>query len=232
MGFNTAINGFNQTIYTAGNLQGAAATMGSAVYAVDQSFQRMGAVFSGDTYQTSPAAYPVQPAATSIQNQMMGLVSSLLGGGLAGGMTHQQTATALRSFKTEGFGVGIKSLGLSTLKAGGIGAAVGAVISGAKHFTEAARGQTSMAAATGNVAADTVGGLLAGTAGGLGAGIASLGLSALGAPGVAVTIGAVAVGALAGVASNRIYLKSDVRDSIAGHVRGALGGAPYVPPTV
>ncbi len=227
---NFAINGLNQAIYTAGNLQGAAATMGQAAMAVDQSFQRVASVFTGDQYQASypyPAAAPIQ-GGEGVKTKIMGLVGSMIGGGLAGGVTHQQTADALRSFKSAGIGTGVKALGLSTLKSAGIGAAVTGVISGVQNFGSVARGNMSAADAGGNVAADTIGGLIAGSAGGLSAGIASLGLSALGATGLAVTIGAVAAGAIGGVSVNRFYLKG-TRDEVAGRLREAFGGTPQVP---
>lgn len=222
------VNGLNQFNYTAGAVQGAAEAMVPAVYAVDNAVQQVASVFTGDTYQQTPY-YPPTPYPTSTSGNGFSLVGSLLSGSVTGAVMHQQTANALRSFRSEGIGAGFKNLGISSLKSAGIGAAVSGLISGVQNFAAASRGEMTKADAGGNIAADTVGGILAGAGAGLTAGLGSLALGSFGAGGLALTIGAAAAGALGSVGVNYLYNSSGLRDSIAGSMRKALGGSDPLP---
>lgn len=215
------VNGMNQFTQSAAAVQGAADAMVPAIYAVDGAINQVTSVFTGDTYQPQqpyPQPYPVSQTPIKV-----GLVGSLLTGAVAGGVTHQQTANALRSFKTDGFGAGMKNLGMAGLKAGAIGAGVSGVLSGLKNFTAASRGEISKARAGGNVVADTVGGLLAGSGGGLSAGVASMALGSFGLSGIGLTIGAAVAGAAGAAGTNFFYNNSGVRDSIADTMSKSFG---------
>jgi hypothetical protein len=222
-GIDGMVNSFNQFTYTAAAVQGAAETMVPAVNAVGGAINQVAGVFTGDTYQqTQPYPPPVYPVSTS--GSGFNLISSILAGGITGGMTHNQTADALKSFKSQGMGAGFKNLGMATLKSAGIGALVSGLVSGVQNGAAAARGEMSKADAGGNVAADTVGGILAGAGAGIGAGIGSLALRSFGVAGLPLTVAAVAVGALGSVGVNHLFNSSGLRDNIAGTMRKAFGG--------
>jgi hypothetical protein len=226
MSIDGIVNGLNQFTYAAGTLQGATEAMVPAVYAVDNAVQQVASVFSGDTYQQP--YYPPAPLPAASGNGF-NLVGSLMSGGVTGAVMHQQTANALRSFRSEGMAAGFKNLGMSSLKSAGIGAGVSGLISGVQNFAAASRGEISKADAGGNVAADTVGGILAGAGGGLTAGLGSMALSSFGAGGLALTLGAAAAGALGSVGVNYLYNSSGLRDNIAGTMRKAFGGSDPLP---
>lgn len=219
MGIDSVVNTLNHATYTMGAVQGAAETMGSAVYAVDSAVQQVAGVFTGDTYQPAPY-YPVAPVST-LGGPKAGLVGALLTGGIVGAVNGQNTANALRTFRSEGFGAGLKSLGKASLKSGLIGAGVMGAVSGIKNFAAASRGEITHAQAGGNVAADTVGGILAGTGGGLTAGAVSL---LLPGSGLLSTIGSAVAGAVGATGLNFLYDGSGLRDKVASGISGALGG--------
>lgn len=220
MGIDGAINSLNQFTYTMGTVQGAAEAMVPAVYAVDNAVNQIAGVFTGDTYQPNP--YQPAPVVMPLSGgPKAGLVGSLLAGGITGAVMHQSTADALRSFKTDGFGTGLKNLGASSLKSGLIGAGVMGVVSGIKNFAASSRGEITSAQAKGNVAADTIGGILAGTGAGLSSGLASMVLAKM-VPGggIITTIGAAAAGALGATGVNFAYDGSGLRDKIANGIAG------------
>lgn len=219
MGVDGIINSFNQFNQTMGTVQGAAEGMMPAVYSVNNAVNQVASVFTGDTYQ--PATYPpVQAGPSLLGGPKAGLVGSLLAGGTVGAITHQQTADALRSFRTDGFGTGLKNLGKVSLKSGLMGAGIMGAVSGIKNFAAASRGEISNAQAKGNVAADTIGGILAGTSGGLAAGAASLALKAMmPGGGLLTTLGTAVAGAVGATGANFLY-ENSVRDSIANSIGG------------
>lgn len=214
------VNGVNTFQQNVGAVQGAADAMVPAIDAVGHAANQIASVFTGDTYQTAPY-YPPAPMPVSLGGPKAGLVGSLLAGGTVGAITHRQTADALRSFKTDGIGAGLKNLGSASLKSGLIGGGVMGVVSGVKNFAAASRGEISNAAAGGNVAADTVGGILAGTGGGLTAGAVSM---LLPGSGLLSTIGASAAGAVGALGVNMLFDGSGLRDKVATGVSNALGG--------
>lgn len=220
MGIDGAINSLNQFTYTMGTVQGAAEAMVPAVYAVDQAVNQVAGVFTGDTYQPGPYT-PAPPVMPLSGGPKAGIIGSLLAGGVTGAVMHQRTADAIKSFKTEGFGAGLKNLGGASLKSGLIGAGLMGAISGIRNFAASSRGEITTAQAGGNVAADTIGGILAGTGGGLTSGLASLALGKMmPGGGILMTIGAAAAGAIGATGVNFLYDSSGLRDKIANGIAG------------
>ena len=226
-GVDGLVNSFNQAVYTAGAVQGAVDTMVPAVYAVNGAVNQVAGVFTGDTYQQTqpypPSVYPVSTTGNGFN-----LISSILSGGITGGMMHNQTSDAFKSFKSQGMGAGFKNLGMATLKSAGIGGLVSGLISGVQNGAAAARGEMSKADAGGNVAADTVGGLLGGAGAGISAGLGSLALRSFGLAGIPLTVAAAAAGALGSVGVNYLYNSSGLRDNLAGTMRKAFDGTDPV----
>ncbi len=213
------VNGVNTFQQNVGAVQGAMDAMVPAIYSVEQAANQIAGVFTGDTYQQQPY-YPPTPMPASLGGPKAGVVGSLLAGGTVGAITHRQTADALRSFKTDGIGAGLRNLGAASLKSGLIGGGVMGVVSGVKNFAAASRGEISNAAAGANVAADTVGGILAGTGGGLTAGAISM---LLPGSGLLSTVGAAAAGAVGATGVNFLFDGSGLRDKVATGVGNMLG---------
>lgn len=222
MSVDSVINQMNQFTHTAGVVQGAAEAMVPAVYAVDHAAQQVANVFTGnDSYQPSPYASTVSISTTGPQ---VGLVGSLLSGGITGAVMHRSVADALRSFK-DGIGTGLKNTTLSGLKSGLMGAGIMGAVSGIRNFAAASRGEITQAEASGNVAADTVGGILAGAGAGFSAGTTHMLLSKLiPGGGLVTTIGAAVAGAAGATGINFLYQNSSLRSTIASGVRDAVGG--------
>ncbi len=222
------INGLNQVTQTVGAIQGAADALAPAVYAVDGAINQVASVFTGDQYTPyNPyPAYPVYPPMPvgSLEDGKVGIIGNMLAGGVAGAMTHQSASEAIKTIKAGQTGAGFKALGMSSLKAGGIGAAVTGVISAAKNISLVSKGMQTSADAGGNIAADTVGGLLAGATGGIAAGAAGLALSGMGAAGIGLTIGAAVAGAVGATGASLLYQMSGARDGLANSLRSMFGG--------
>ncbi|MEZ0368484.1 MAG: hypothetical protein ACAI44_05275 [Candidatus Sericytochromatia bacterium] len=210
------VNGVNQFTQSMGTVMGAADSMGQAAYAVGGAVNQIAGVFTGDTYQPAPY-YPAPPMPLGAYGPKAGLVGSLLAGGVAGGVMGARTADALRSFKTDGFGAGMKNLGMSSLKSGLIGAGIMGLVSGVKNMAAASRNEITKGQAGGNVVADSVGGILAGSSAGLSAGLISM---AFKGGGVLGTVAAVAAGALGATGVNMLYEGSGLRDKIASSIAG------------
>lgn len=224
-GIINGINSFTQTVHT---IQGAADAMLPAVYAVDSAVNQVASVFTGDQYYPAypQQMYPVYPASplAPLPDGKVGVVGSMLAGGVAGAMTHKGSAEAIKTIQSGGVG-GAKALGMSTLKAGGIGAAVTGVISAAKNISLVSKGMQTTADAGGQIAADTIGGLLSGATGGLAAGAASMALSKIiPGGGLALTIGTAVAGALGATGTHLAYNMTGLRDGIANGVRNLFGG--------
>lgn len=220
------INGINQFTQTVGAVQGAAEVMMPAVQQVGSAFNQVASVFTGDTYQ--PYAYPTYPVYPAmpiapLQDGKVGIVGSMLAGGIAGGITGKGIGESIKAM--QGGTGSFKAVGMGALKAGGIGAAVTGVISAAKNMSLASKGMQSSADAGGNIAADTIGGLLSGASGGLAAGAASMALAnAIPGGGLAVTIGTVVAGALGATGAHLLYNATGIRDGLASSLRGMFGG--------
>lgn len=220
------INGINQFTQTIGAVQGAAQVMMPAVQSVEYAVNQVAGVFTGDQYQPYPyPTYPVYPPMPVglLPEGKVGIVGSMLAGGVAGGITGKGIGEAIKAMQA---GTGnFKGVGLGALKAGGIGAAVTGVISAAKNINLVNKGMQSSADAGGNIAADTIGGLLAGATGGLAAGAASMALAnAIPGGGLALTIGTVVAGALGATGAHLAYNATGIRDGIASSLRGVFGG--------
>lgn len=223
------INGLNQFTQAVGAVQGATQALAPAVHAVDQTVNQIAGVFTGDQYSGPyyPPTYPVYPPMPVGFNEegKMGVIGNMLAGGVAGAVTHKQAAESITAIKGGQAGAW-KSLGMTSLKAGAIGAGVTGVISIAKNMNLVSKGLQSSADAAGNITADTVGGLLAGASGGVAAGAAGLALSGMGVAGLGLTVGAVAAGAVGAAASNLLFKGVGIRDGIANGVRNMMGGQP------
>lgn len=226
MGMANVINQMNHTVQTLGAVQGAAEAMVPAIYAVDSAVNQVASVFTGDTYQQP--YYPVAPVTMPLGGPKAGLIGSLLAGGAVGAINGRQTGDALRTFKTDGFGAGLKNLGKASLKSALIGGGIMGAVSGIKNFAAASRGEITKADAAGNTAADTVGGILAGTGGGLTAGAVSMLLP--GGAGLLATVGTVVAGAVGATGVNMLYEGSGLRDSVANGLRNAMGGGTQAYP--
>lgn len=225
-GIDGFVNNVNQFTQSVGAIQGAMDTAVPALYAVENSVNQIASVFTGDTYNPYPGNYPPpMPMPVDPGRGKIGMIGSILSGGVSGMMTHKTTAEAFKTFKTVGAGAGMKALGISSLKAGGIGAAVSGVASAAKNLMMSSRGEQTGRQAGGNIAADTIGGLLAGATGGIAAGAASLALGSAG--GILGTIGIVAAGALGGVGANLLYEKTGIRDKVYSAISGDTLAAGY-----
>lgn len=222
MSVDNVINQMNQFTHTAGVVQGAAEAMVPAVYAVDNAAHQVASVFNGtDHYQ--PSVY-TQNVSLPPAGPQVGLVGSLLSGGVTGVVMHRSVADALRSFK-DGIGSGLKNTTLSGLKSGLIGAGVMGAVSGVRNFAAVSRGEITQAEASGNVAADTVGGILAGAGAGFTAGTTHMLLSKMiPGGGLITTIGAAVAGAAGATGANFLYQNSQLRNNIASGVRDAVGG--------
>lgn len=223
------INGLNQFTQTVGAVQGAMETLSPAVSAVDQSINQIAAVFTEDQYY--PPVYPTYPAyppmpIVSLEEGKVGMIGKMMAGAVSGAATHRSAADAIQTLKNGHMGQGFKQLGLSSLKAGGIGAAVTGVMSAAKNISLVNQGMQTSSDATGNIAADTIGGLLAGAGAGVGAGAASLALSGMGVAGLGVTIGAAVAGAVGAAGVGALY-DATARDSISNGIRSMMGGNDY-----
>jgi hypothetical protein len=146
----------------------------------------------------------------------IGNVGELLVGGITGYANHAPIADALAKLKTDGFKnlADYKALGQASLKAGALSAGITAGVSAFQNIVAAAQGKIDGKDAVSNVTTDTVGGLLAGTTAGLGAGAASLALRSLGAGGLVLSIGASVAGALGGLAGNRLYDATGLRQRV------------------
>lgn len=220
------INGLNQFTQTVGAIQGAAEVMMPAVQAVGGAVNQVAGVFTGDTYQPNPyPVYPVYPPMPigNLQEGKVGLVGSMLAGGIAGGVTGKGIGEAIKAMQ-DGSG-SFKGVGIGALKAGGIGAAVTGVISAAKNMSLTSKGLQTSSDAAGNIAADTIGGLLSGATGGLAAGAATLALAKM-VPGggLALTIGTAVAGALGSTVAHLGYNATGLRDGISNTIRGMFGG--------
>lgn len=221
------INDINKFTNTLGTVMGAAEAMTPAIYAVSGAVNQVASVFTEDQYYNPYPQYPTYPTyppspIASLEEGKVGVIGNMFAGALAGGITHKETADAIGAIKS---GAGMKALGMSTLKAGGIGAAVTGVISAAKNISLVSKGMQTSADAAGNIGADTVGGLLVGATGGLAAGAASMALAkAVPGGGLMLTIGAAVAGAVGGTGAGLAYNMSGLRDGLANGIRSMFGG--------
>ncbi len=115
-----------------------------------------------------------------------------------------------------------KSIMMSGLKAGGIGAAVGGLFSGVSNFMKMSRNEITGGEATGNIVADTTVGFFSGI-GGLATGTAAaMIMGGMGMASLPVTIGAAALGLVGAVATDFLFKKTGIRQSLADGVRNMV----------
>lgn len=155
-----------------------------------------------------------------------GSVSSMLAGGAA---SYKFSATFSSSLKntianvkaTEGgFGnkvkatiPGVKAMGMTTLKAGGVGALISGVVSAVTNGVEVLQGKKTGADAVGTLVADTVNGTVSAMAGVTAGGLATFALSSMLGATPLMIIG-VGVGALAATATSKLFKSTGAYDGI------------------
>ena len=115
----------------------------------------------------------------------------------------------------------VKSIGMTALKAGGIGAAVGGVVSGVENMLKLSRDEITGAEATGHIVADTTVGAFAGVTGFATGTMGAMALGGIG--GVPGIIGAAVAGLVGGVGMDFLMRKTGIRDAISNGVRSILG---------
>jgi hypothetical protein len=195
----------------------------------------------GQNYLSLPTVGNTNPTPGATQSvdrndtfsQIGGLVGAAAGGGVA---SWKFSATFSNSLKTTiadvkaaepGFGhkikasmPGVKSLGMTTLKAGGLGALVTGGISAVSNIIDVTKGTKTGAEAIGTAAADAVSGGLGAMAGVTAGGLATFALgSMLGA--TPLLIVGVGVGALGSVLVSKLFSSSKAYDGIRNSLTGA-----------
>jgi hypothetical protein len=173
---------------------------------------------------TNPGSTPV--TRTDTFSQIGGMVGALAGGGAASFKFSATFSSSLKSTistvkATEGgFGnkfkasmPGIKAIGLTELKAGGVGAIVSGAVSAITNGIDVLQGNKTGSEAIGTFAADTANGTIGAFAGVTAGGLATLGLSSLLGATPLLIVG-VGVGALAAVVSDKLFKGSGIYDSI------------------
>jgi hypothetical protein len=168
----------------------------------------------------------VTPQRDDTFSKVGGTVSSMVAGGAA---SYKFSATFSSSLKntianvkaTEGgFGdkvkatmPGVKSMGMTTLKAGGVGALVSGVVSAVTNGIEVVQGKKTGADAVGTLVADTANGTVSAMAGVTAGGLATFALSSmLGA--TPLMIVGVGIGALAATATSKLFKSTGAYDGI------------------
>lgn len=114
---------------------------------------------------------------------------------------------------------GVKSMGMTTLKAGGIGAIISGAVSAITNGIDVLQGKKTGSEAVGTFAADTANGTIGAMAGVAAGGITTmlLGTALGGGPLIAAAVG---VGALAAVVSDKLFKGSGAYDGIRNAVIG------------
>lgn len=113
----------------------------------------------------------------------------------------------------------LKTMGMTTLKAGGVGAIISGAISAVSNGVDVLRGKKTGSEAVGTFAADTANGTIGAMAGVATGGLATFALSSmLGA--TPLMIVGVGVGALGAVLSDRLFKGSGAYDAIRNGVMG------------
>lgn len=168
----------------------------------------------------------VTPQRDDTFSKIGGTVGSMVAGGAA---SYKFSATFSSSLKdtvanvkaTEGgFGdkvkatmPGVKSMGMTTLKAGGVGALVSGIVSAVTNGVEVLQGKKTGADAVGTLVADTANGTVGAMAGVAAGGLATFAFSSmLGA--TPLMIVGVGVGALAATAMSKLFKSTGAYDGI------------------
>lgn len=165
-------------------------------------------------------------ARTDTFSQIGGIVGAAAAGGAA---SYKFSATFSSTIKSTmanvkategGFGdkfkatmPGVKTLAITTAKAGGIGAMISGAVSAITNGIDVVQGKKTGAEAVGTFAADTVNGTIGAMAGVTAGGLATMALgSMLGA--TPLLIVGVGVGALGAILSDKLFKKTGAYDAI------------------
>ena len=118
---------------------------------------------------------------------------------------------------------GVKSMGMTTLKAGGIGALVSGGVSAITNAVEVMQGKKTGADAVGTFVADTVNGTVGAMAGVMTGGLATFALTSMftGLAGTPLMILGVGAGALGAILSDKLFKGSGAYDGIRNGLMGA-----------
>jgi len=182
---------------------------------------------------TTPSTVSSEPR-TDTFSQIGGMVGAAAAGGAASFKFSATFSNSLKSTMTAvkttegGFGdkfkasmPGVKSIGMTTLKAGGLGALVSGGISAVSNMIDVMQGKKTGAEAIGTAAADTVSGGIGAMAGVASGGLVTMLLgSALGA--TPLMIVGVGIGALASVAVSKLFSNSGAYDGIKNSLTGSV----------
>ncbi len=250
--FNSIINGITQATQFVGAVNGAVNVLAPALQGVEASINNMAGSFNNpnqgyrpDMYGAPPNGYyggvpstmpmpQTYPSSSTDSSSIMGTVGNAIGGAAIGAMLStkliNKPAIGPDDIGTEALKIkipaGAKSIGMSALKAGGIGAAVGAAFSSVENMMKLSKNEITGGEATGNIVADTSVGFFTGM-GGLGAGAGgSLLMKAAGfsAGSIPMAIGAAAAGLIGAVGVDMLLKKTGIRQSISDGIRNLVGG--------
>ena len=181
---------------------------------------------------TNPQSGPNPVTRTDNFTQIGTAIGNAAAGGAASFKYSAQFSSTLKSTITTvkttegGFGSkmkaslpGAKALGMTTLKAGGIGALVSGAVSAITNGIDVLQGKKTGSEAIGTFAADTANGSIGAMAGVAAGGITTmlLGTALAGTPLLIVGVG---VGALAAVLSDKLFKGSGAYDGIRNSVIG------------
>lgn len=240
------VNGINQATQIVGAVNGAVNIMAPMLQTVDQQVSQVAGTINGaigyrpDMYAAPPGYYPPQqgiPAtmpmpttASSSNSSIMGSVGNALAGGGIGALMGTKLYASMSTPPmptTEGLASKIspnmKNIGMTGLKAGGIGAAAGAVFSGIENMTKVSRNEITGAEATGNIAADATVGFFSGMGGLAGGTLGAKLMTSFGARSLPVAIGAGVVGLVGATVVDQLFKQTGIRDSISSGIRSAIG---------
>jgi hypothetical protein len=244
--FGSIINGINQATQFVGAVNGAVNVMAPALQSVEGAINNMAGSFNqgyapdamygapSNYYGGVPATMPMPvPQSPPDESSAIGTIGNALAGGGIGAMLSTKLVKPkvdASDVSTEGLKIkvpeNVKSIGMTALKAGGIGAAVGGVVSGVENMLKLSRNEITGAEATGNITADTTVGFFTGMGGlAAGAGGSMIGRAAgLASGSLPMTIIAATAGLVGAVGVDLLMRKTGVRQSIADGVRNLVGG--------
>lgn len=253
--FNSIINGINQATQLVGAVNGVVNVMAPAIQGVEAAVNNMAGSFGVNPnqgyrpdmygapqagyYGGVPATMPLPPQTQSVstsssdQSSVIGTIGNAIAGGGIGAMLSTKLVNKPTvdpgEISTEALKIKLpanaKSIGMTALKAGGIGAAVGGAFSGVENMIKLSRNEITGAEATGNIVADTsvgfftgMGGLATGAGGSMLMRAAGFSMGSL-----PMTIGAAAAGLVGAVGMDMLMKKTGIRQSIADGVRNLIG---------
>lgn len=248
------INGINQATQFVGAVNGAVNVLAPALQNVNGAINNMAGTFSSpdamygapqNYYGGVPATMPMPPyqqqpypqPLSSDSSSVIGTIGNALGGAGIGAMLSTKLVKGKPAMDpgdvgTEGLSLklkvpqNVKSIGMTALKAGGIGAAVGGVVSGVENIMKMNRSEITGAEAAGNITADTTVGFFSGMGGlAAGAGGSMLGRAmGLASGSLPMTIVAATAGLVGSVGIDMLMRKTGARQGIADGVRNLVGG--------